>query len=309
MSPPSTAIPENPPGPDTLAALLRAQAPELAGLHIRRSAASGSSNWVFRLGENLAVRMPRSDDYAEDLLNEVRWLPHLAPRLPVPVPAIVAVGQPTGDFPPPWTVVSWVKGEPPDNLTESQQKRFARSLGHVLHTLHGLDPAGAPVGATPGGYRRGEPVTDTIDAWADQAANALADLFDPSAVRMAWSRLREVPPPPAPPRLVHTDLSAENLLVDAVGQLSGVIDFGGFGVGDRSVDYLYVWSLLEAPARQILREVGEVDDATWARARAWAFVGPGLLTIAHYRDSMPARTARLIAMVEAVAAEVGVRLR
>jgi aminoglycoside phosphotransferase (APT) family kinase protein len=309
VSAPSSAIPEDTPGPDAVAALLRAQAPDLAGLHIRRSLASGSSNWVFRLGEDLAVRLPRTEDYAEDLLNEVHWLPHLAPRLPVPVPAIVVVGTPTGEFPRPWTVVSWVQGEPPGNLTLGQQERFARTLGHVLHTLHGLDPAEAPGGAAAGGYRRGEPVTDTIDAWADQAASALADLFDPSAVRTAWSRLREVPPPPAPPCLVHTDLSAENLLVDPVGQVSGVIDFGGFGVGDRSVDYLYAWSMFEAPARQVLREEGEVDDATWARARAWAFVGPGLLTIAHYRESMPARTARLIAMVEAVAAEVGVRLR
>jgi aminoglycoside phosphotransferase (APT) family kinase protein len=88
-----------------------------------------------------------------------------------------------------------------------------------------------------------------------------------------------------------------------------VIDFGGLGVGDRSVDLLYAWSLLDPPAREMLRVASAADEATWLRARAWAFVGPGLLTIAGYRDSMPARTRRLTSMVETIAAEVGVRLR
>ena len=103
-------------------------------------------------------------------------------------------------------------------------------------------------------------------------------------------------------------MSSENLLVAPDGSLAGVIDFGALGVGDRSVDLLYAWSMFEAPAREVLREAAGADDATWARARAWSFVGPGLLTIASYRERMPRRTARLVAMVEAVAGEVGVRL-
>ena len=108
---------------------------------------------------------------------------------------------------------------------------------------------------------------------------------------------------------MHTDLSAENTLVRDDGSLAGVIDFGGLGIGDRSVDLLYAWSLLDAPARDVLRSASGSDETTWARARAWAFVGPGLLTIAGYRRSMPARTSRLTSMVETIAAEVGVQLR
>ena len=108
---------------------------------------------------------------------------------------------------------------------------------------------------------------------------------------------------------MHTDLSAENLLTHRDGRLAGVIDFGGIGIGDRSVDLLYAWSLLDAPARDVLRVACGADEATWVRARAWAFVGPGLATIANYRDTMPSRTSRLIAMVEAVAGEVDVDLR
>lgn len=159
------------------------------------------------------------------------------------------------------------------------------------------------------GYRCGEPVTDTIDEWADRAASELADLFDEAAVHEAWRRLRRVPPATELPCLVHCDVSSENLLVHPDGSLAGVIDFGGMGVGDRSIDFLYAWSMLEAPARRQLRQAADAHEATWIRARAWAFVGPGLLTLATYRNSMPARTDRLITMVEAVAAEVGVRLR
>ncbi len=309
MSPSSAAPADIVPEPDTVTALLLEQAPELAHLPVRPSDTSGSSNWVFRLGDDLAIRMPRSDGYVDDLLNEVRWLPRLAAQLPVPIPVVVAVGEPSQHFPRPWTVVSWLSGDAPVGLDAEQQARFARTLGEVLQTLHHVDPHGAPVGAEHWGYRCGEPVTDTIDAWVDEVAIDLADLYDPSAVRAAWRRLRDVPPASRPACLVHTDVSSENLLTHPDGALAAVIDFGGLGVGDRSVDLLYAWSMLDEPARLVFRSAAGADDATWARARAWAFVGPGMLTIDSYRSCMPDRTRRLMQMVETVAAEVGVRLR
>lgn len=301
--------PETAPDPGLVSRLLRDQAADFADLPVRAISTSGSSNWVFRLGDELAVRLPRTHGYAPGLLNEVRWLPHVAGRLPAPVPRVVAVGEPAAYFPRPWTIVTWLTGEPPGALDAEQQDRLALSLGHFLRTLHAIDPDGAEAGAENWGYRCGEPVTDTIDEWADEAATALADLLDEDAVREAWRRLRDVPPATGPARLVHCDVSAENLLVHLDGRLAGVIDFGGMGIGDRSIDFLYAWSMLGAPARQQLRTAADIDEGTWLRARTWAFVGPGLLTLAGYRDSMPARTARLTTMVEAVAAEVGVRLR
>ena len=127
--------------------------------------------------------------------------------------------------------------------------------------------------------------------------------------KVTLRRLREVAAATRAACWVHTDVSEENLLVHADGRLSGVIDFGGVGVGDRSVDLLYAWSMFDPAARDVLRLASGVDDQTWTRARAWAFAGPGLLTIAHYRDTMPARVDRLTLMVERVAAEVGVVLR
>lgn len=297
------------PSPQLVTRLLREQAAHLADLPVRPSGASGSSNWVFRLGGDLAIRLPRSDHDVSGLANEVRWLPRLAPGLPVPVPEVVAVGRPSGAFPRPWAVVSWVPGELPLALDGPQQLLLAESLGTFLQVLHAVDTADVPAGPEHWGYRCGEPVTDEIDQWVDHAAGALADLFDPTGVREAWRRLRDVPAATGPACWVHTDVSEENLLVHDDGRLAGVIDFGGVGVGDRSVDVLYAWSTFDAPARERLRVASSADADTWTRARAWAFGGPGLLTLATYRRTMPSRTRRLTAMVETIAAEVGIRLR
>ncbi|TQL68630.1 aminoglycoside phosphotransferase (APT) family kinase protein [Nocardioides albertanoniae] len=289
--------------------LLREQAPHLADLPVRSIHSSGSSNWVFRIGDTLAIRLPRSDDYVADLASEVRWLPRLAPDLSVAVPDIVVVGRPSETFPRPWAVVSWVPGDLPLELDDSQQALLAGSLGAFLQSLHEIGTTDVPAGPEHWGYRSGEPVTDTIDRWADHAAEELADLFDPVSVREAWRRLRDVPSATESACWVHADLSEENLLVHHDGRLAGVIDFGGIGVGDRSVDMLYAWSIFEAPARELLRIASGVDDETWTRARSWGFVGPGLLTIAGYRHTMPARVERLTSMVEAIAAEVDIQLR
>jgi aminoglycoside phosphotransferase (APT) family kinase protein len=309
VSPHSTAPGATVPDPYMVTRLLRDQAPHLANLRIRAIPSSGSSNWVFRIGEALAIRLPRSDDYVADLENEVEWLPRLAPRLPTAVPDIVATGRPSETFPRPWAVVSWVPGDPPLALGDGEQLLFAESLGQFLQSLHEIDASDVPSGAERWGYRCGDPVTDTIDRWVEDAAAELVDLFDPGRVLEAWRRLRDVPTATEAPCWVHTDLSEENLLAHADGRLSGVIDFGGLGVGDRSVDLLYGWSMFDVAAREVLRLASGVHDQTWTRARTWAFAGPGLLTIANYRDTMPARVDRLTSMVEAVAAEVDVRLR
>lgn len=292
-----------------VARLIDEQCPWLIGAPVVPSPAAGSSNWVFRLGADRAIRMPRSDGDVASLVKEARWLPMLGARLPVAVPEVLFEGAPSGVFPRPWLVVSWVPGERPADLSASGELRLAQTLGSFVRRLHEVPAIGLEPGAATWGYRAGEPVTDEIDGWAEEAADELADLFDPTAVREAWRRVRDVPPASGAPCWLHTDLSSENVLVWPDGDLAGVIDFGGLGVGDRSVDLLYAWSLFREPAREAFREATGADEATWLRARAWAFVGPGLLTIAHYRDSMPERTARLTAMVEAIAAEVGVALR
>jgi aminoglycoside phosphotransferase (APT) family kinase protein len=290
--------------------LLSEHAPYLDGQHVRPSREQGSSNWVFRVGEHHAVRLPRTDSSAQGLLTEATWLPRLADRLPVPVPVVELLAEPSARFRRPWTLVRWVPGATPDaDLGHDAQHCLARDLGTFMRDLHQLDTFGLAPGPDHWGYRTGEPVTDDSDAWVEHCAAELSDLFDPAAIREAWRLLRDIPAASMPPCWVHTDLATENLLVTSEGDLVGVVDFGGLGVGDRSADLLYAWSMFDQPARDVLRDHAQVDEATWLRARAWAYAGPGLLTIADYRQSLPARTGRLVRMVEAVAADVGVTLR
>jgi aminoglycoside phosphotransferase (APT) family kinase protein len=290
--------------------LLAEQYPHLADASIRPSTAAGSSNWVFRLGTEHAVRLPRSDDHVDDLLKEARHLPRVASAVTVPVPAVQFLGDPSSVFPRPWSVVTWIPGEPPGALDAPQQSALARSLGAFVRTLHTIGTDDLPAGPAHRGYRAGEPVTAESDRWVDESAEGLRDLFDPLRVRAAWSRLRrEVPPPTGPPCWIHTDLSTENLLVDPNGRLTGVIDFGGLGIGDPAVDLLYGWGMFGPEARDVFRRESGADEATRLRGRAWTFAGPGLLTILSYRHTLPERTARLITMVEAAAEDVGVSLR
>ena len=225
------------------------------------------------------------------------------------MPEVRFLGEPSALFPRPWSVVSWLHGETPGEMDAMQQSRLAAALGPFVRRLHQMDTSGLKSGSERWGYRSGEPVTDVIDGWAHSAALDLETLFDTAQVERAWRRVRAVPPASTRACWVHTDLSAENMLASPEGDLVGVLDFGGLGVGDRSVDLLYAWSMFDPPARDVLRREADADDATWLRARAWAFVGPGLLTKANYRHSMPDRTARLTRMVERIASEVGVDLR
>lgn len=131
---------ERVPDAKLVARLLRQHVPELAAERVRPSSTSGSSNWVFRVGEQYAARLPRTDSYAEDVVKEALWVPRLAPKLPVSVPDIVYQGEPCALSSRPWTVVTWVPGELPADLGPAEQGMLARSLGQFMHGLdtHGL---------------------------------------------------------------------------------------------------------------------------------------------------------------------------
>lgn len=127
--------------------LLREQHPDLAGLAIRE-VAGGWDNQQWRLGDELAVRMPRSDRAPDLQRKECRWLPVLAPRLPLPVPNPVRIGEPSARFPKPWTIVTWVPGEPLDVAAISRTDHAADTLADFLTALHVEAPADAPISST-----------------------------------------------------------------------------------------------------------------------------------------------------------------
>ncbi|MFJ6432763.1 aminoglycoside phosphotransferase family protein [Streptomyces sp. NPDC091416] len=248
---------------DLVRDLLQDQHPDLAGLAVRE-VQGGWGNQMWRLGDELAVRMQRMDPTPELQLNERRWLPVLAPRLPLPVPTPVRSGEPSERFPKHWTVMTWVPGEPLDQGSISRGDHAADTLADFLRALHVAAPADAPVstdrGAHPGNC------TDAFEhfveavALGDRAAEVRA-VWDDAVAARAWE---------GPPVWVHGDLHPANVVVSD-GTLAGIVDFGDMCAGDPAWDLAAAWVLLpEGAASRFFDAYAHADDAAIRRARGLA---------------------------------------
>ncbi|MEV7796417.1 aminoglycoside phosphotransferase family protein [Streptomyces sp. NPDC087512] len=248
---------------DLVRELLREQHPDLAGLAVRE-VAGGWDNQQWRLGEELAVRMPRTERAPDLQRKECRWLPVLAPRLPLPVPTPVRTGEPSTRFPKSWAVMTWVPGEPLDHTSISRGDHAADALAGFLKALHAVAPDDAPAGsdrgAHPGTYADGfDHLFRTV------APGGIAD-----GLRAVWDDAVAAPGWEGPPLWVHGDLHPANVVVSD-GTLSGVIDFGDLFAGDPAWDLAAAWVVLPAGAAPRFFDVYEhADEATIRRARGLA---------------------------------------
>src|SRR5207302_10083711 len=105
--------------------LLAAQFPQWADLPIEPVHPTGTDNALYRLGDDMVVRLPRRERTSATLEQERRWLPRLAPLLPVAVPAPLADGMPAESYPFPWSVYSWLTGERATSRRITDPRRFA----------------------------------------------------------------------------------------------------------------------------------------------------------------------------------------
>ncbi|MEU6252431.1 aminoglycoside phosphotransferase family protein [Streptomyces sp. NPDC047043] len=243
--------------------LLHEQHPDLAGLGLRR-VASGWDNQLWRLGQELAVRLPRTERAPTLLRKEHRWLPVLAPRLPLPVPTPVRVGEPSPRFPGPWNIARWVPGEPADRTPISDGRRAADTLAGFLRALHIPAPPEAPAGGD-----RGVPLRTLADGFA-RTLQSVAARVAVADIQRIWDEAVAAPDWQGPPLWLHGDLHPANVVVGD-GTLSGVIDFGDLCAGDPATDLAAAWVLLPAGAAAGFFEAyGCTDEATLRRARGWA---------------------------------------
>jgi aminoglycoside phosphotransferase (APT) family kinase protein len=242
--------------------LLADQHPDLAGLEIR-AVDGGWDNMMWRLGDDLGVRLPRFARAPERPPPEQRWLPDLAPHLPLPVPVPVRVGEPSALFPQTWTVTRWVAGMPADHEPITRPEAAGRLAG-FLRALHRPAPGEAPTSPTHGGplARHAQGIEDWLAVLrAGERADAARRIFNDAVAAPEWD---------GAPSWIHGDLHPANVVVTD-GALSGVIDFGELCAGDPAADVAAAWVLLpDGSATRLLDAYGRADDAMIRRARGWA---------------------------------------
>lgn len=265
------------PGASLARRLVATQFPQWARLPLTPVPSAGTDNVLYRLGGDLVLRLPRRTGAAAAVETEQRWLPRLAPQLPLEIPVPVARGVPDAGYPYPWSVYRWLDGtdlvgEPDVDLADA-----AVRLGRFVAALRRADATGAPPSF------RGGPV-GALDATVHAALRDLGTV-DADRALAVWRDACGAPPWPGPPVWLHADLYPVNLLARH-GRLTAVIDFGGLGVGDPACDLLPAWALLTAPTRELFRAESRVDDATWRRGRGWA-LALGLGAMRAYRVTNP----------------------
>lgn len=258
--------------------LLRRQHPGLADLPIAEVPSVGTVNAVYRLGDELCVRLPLLPQWAASLERELAWLPWLAARLPVPVPEPVAVGAPDAAFPLPWAVYRWLPGTTATSAPPGGEA-LADDLAAAVTAIRALDPAGAPRAENRWALRHLDP---GIRALLPELA---ADGVDVARTTAAWDAAHAAPAYDGPPTWVHGDLLAANLLV-ADGRLTGLLDWGGAGTGDPASDLYPAWAVLDRAGRERFRAALDVDDDAWARGRGWALRTP-IQGLPYYRQTNP----------------------
>lgn len=242
--------------------LLREQHPDLADLELQ-DVVGGWDNQQWRLGPDLAVRLPRSERGPALLRIERQWLPVLARRLPLPTPVPVRVGEPSALFAHTWTVARWVEGEPADRAPITRADAAA-TLAGFLRSLHQPAPEDAPSNPP-----RGMPLAGLRDDF-DRALTVLAGDANVGAAREVWEKAVAASAWDGAPRWLHADLHPANVIVRD-GTLAGVIDFGDLCSGDPAIDLASAWVLLPSgAASRFFDAYADADEATVARARGWA---------------------------------------
>ncbi|MEU6285967.1 aminoglycoside phosphotransferase family protein [Streptomyces sp. NPDC046988] len=273
--------------------LVDSQFSQWAGMELKLLDPAGSDHVIYRLGEELSVRLPRHSGAIGQARKELQWLPRLAPHLPLAVPVPVGVGEPDFGYPWPWAVSRWLDGEVATVDALGDSPGAAVDLARFLVALQGVAPEGF-TGGSAGDALAGRPLSDR-DRATRVAIAEVDGVFDATAMTELWNAALSAPGWDRSPVWFHGDFHTGNLLARD-GRLSAVIDFGGLGVGDPACDLMIAFTLMSADSRAAFRDALGVDDATWLRGRGWA-LATGLNAYTYYAAVNPrvaAQTTRQI---------------
>jgi aminoglycoside phosphotransferase (APT) family kinase protein len=279
---------------DLVRRLLFTQFPQGAELPLQAVPSAGTVNAIYRLGDDMCVRLPRVHRWAGDLENELRWLPTLAPQLPLVVPEPLATGRPGEGFPFPWAIYRWLQGETLATARVGDEREAAADLARFVAALRRIDPSGGPRSG------RDKPLL-MRERETRAAIESLRGIIDTDAATAAWEASLGAPGWDGRPAWTHGDLLPPNLLVED-SRLSAVIDFGNMGIGDPAVDVIAAWSVFGDGGRDDFQRTLDVDDATWLRGRGFA-LHQALLIVPYYPDTNPAFVAMAMRTIDQVLAD------
>jgi aminoglycoside phosphotransferase (APT) family kinase protein len=274
------------PAPTIDAALVRqmiaAQFPLWSALSVTPVQPGGWDNRTFRLGDKMLVRLPSAASYVAQVEKEHRWLPELAPHLPLPIPLPLAKGAPGKGYPWPWSIYRWIEGTATTPAQITDMNAFALSLASFLAALHRVNATGGPVPGAHNFHRGG--MLAIYDAETRAAITALYGRIDMVAAEAVWTTALRSRWQMAPV-WVHGDVASGNLLLRD-GRLCAVIDFGCCAAGDPACDLAIAFTLLTGDARATFRAALPLDPDTWNRARGWA-LWKALITVAGKDENAP----------------------
>lgn len=262
---------------DLVRGLINEQFPEFSKLPISSVSSVGTVNNIFRLGQELYIRLPRVADWV-DVDKEFRWLQYLAPHLTLKIPEPVALGQPTSLYPAKWAIYRWIRGNEYSDELIHDECEVARDLANFVNELWSIDvPKGAP--------RAGRAPLLELNSGALEAIEETKDIFDSDRVLKAWEESCGASVWNGQAVWIHADLLRTNLLVD-FGRLTGVIDFGSAGIGDPAFDLIPAWSVFGSKGRRVFQNYVAACEDVWLRARGYAFY-QALRIIPYYRETFP----------------------
>jgi aminoglycoside phosphotransferase (APT) family kinase protein len=269
--------------PEIVRELVAEQFPEWRDLPIRRIAAAGTVNAIFRVGDRFAARFPLRPGDVEStrrqLAVEASAARELVGRTRFRTPEPVAVGEPGAGYPMPWSVQTWLPGVVATDEDPGESVAFAHDLAEFIRGVRAIDTRGR----TFGGQGRGGDLR-SHDAWMRTCLRNSEPYLDVARLRRMWDALRELPRA-GEDVMNHGDLIPGNVLVSG-GRLTGILDVGGLGPADPALDLIVAWNLLEARPRQVLRDELGCDDLEWERGKAWAFE-QAMGLVWYYAESNP----------------------
>ena len=280
--------------------LIAEQFPEYVHLPIRPVKNGGIDNRTLHLGDEMLIRLPSTEEYILQVPKEQKWLPILAKHLSIPIPAPIALGRPSKDYPWNWSIYKWLDGESANNLSldDKDLEQIAIDLAGFLRELHKIDLGDGPIPGNHNFLRGNHP--SIYDADMRLYLQNLRGIIDTDKATALWEKAIDSRWEKGP-AWIHGDFASGNFLIKD-RRLSAVIDFGGTGIGDPACDLVIAWTFLRGKSRDVFKKAMDLDEDTWNRARAWA-VWKACFEITELEDRKGLKALRQIKIIEDILSE------